>query len=324
MFGFFQWWLEWLAGDFWNRPARGLADALIVGIAPEQFSFHARRGGVLSDLGSFPAEETAPVVLWLPAAWILRKHLVLPLAARADLPRLLGYEMERETPFSLGEIWWTHRVLKVDESSRTIEVEMILVPRAPVEPVLERLRAEGMEPAWIECEDNAGSMDLIPLGTAPPPRMRLDRFLRGPGARLGIAAAGLATVAVTLPFARQYYELGVSAGEIARLRADKSFRPENGIEAQVAAERSRLGHPLAALAEVTRLFPDGTYLTGFSLQGGIVRLTGFSPDAAGLIGILAKSPVFSDPALASPVTRSAETGLESFVIRAGFGAGGAG
>jgi general secretion pathway protein L len=84
----------------------------------------------------------------------------------------------------------------------------------------------------------------------------------------------------------------------------------------VQDQRAKLGDPLAVLAAATRLLPDDTYLTDFTMQRRNVNLMGQSVGAAKLIGALAASPTFRNPAFAAPVTRIEGARTEGFSISA--------
>jgi general secretion pathway protein L len=74
------------------------------------------------------------------------------------------------------------------------------------------------------------------------------------------------------------------------------------------------GSALNILAAATRTLPDNTYLASIVVHEGRVTMSGFSDSAASLIGLLAKSPAFRDPAFDSPVTESDDNDQEKFTV----------
>src|SRR5215472_11602000 len=70
-------------------------------------------------LGEFSADETGiatartactastTACLRLPPGLLLEKRLALPATAERELVRILAYEIDRETPFSATDLWWT-------------------------------------------------------------------------------------------------------------------------------------------------------------------------------------------------------------------------
>lgn len=259
------------------------------------------------------------VVIRLPSAQLLRKPLRLPLAAGRNLAEVLGFEIDRETPFQRDEVHWTYVVRGQDSRTGSLDVELILLPRSQVDMLVETLRASAVRPAGIEVNAGGGVMTLIPL----------DACKRGQwlGAHtslmpLAIAASVLAVLAGTVPFALQQWEIRSVEARIAELepsaREAQTYRTDAG---QVAAaidflskERSRNGSALTALAAATRTLPDDSYLKALSLRAGRLTLNGRSPSAAQLIGVLAQSPEFREPAFDAPVTRDPDSEHEAFTI----------
>ena len=84
-----------------------------------------------------------------------------------------------------------------------------------------------------------------------------------------------------------------------------------------AAARAHAGDTLQALATLTDLLPDDTYLTTLSLQHGKLRLEGQSAAATRLIGALSAEPHIRNPGFAAPVLRS-DAGADVFAIEAEF------
>lgn len=259
------------------------------------------------------------LVIRQSAEHILRKSLALPGAARRDIADILGFEIDRETPFQRDEVHWTYVVRARDVQTNMLDVELILLPRAHVDPLVDALRELTLEPAGIEVEAGNGAATLIPLG-APKRAQWLDA--RRPLVSVATAAAALALVALVTPFAIQQWELAAVESRIRALETSAREAAELRRQAgQLAStvdflmkERSKNGTALAALAGATRTLPDDSYLSALSLRSGRVTLNGLSPSAAQLVGLLAQSPEFRDPSFEAPVTRAPETELETFTI----------
>jgi general secretion pathway protein L len=88
--------------------------------------------------------------------------------------------------------------------------------------------------------------------------------------------------------------------------------------AVLAQEMQRTGDILQVLATVTRILPDDTYLTDFSLHDRQIILSGRSAAAARLITSLSADPVIGDAPFAAPVTRIEGATTDVFSIRAGI------
>ena len=80
-------------------------------------------------------------------------------------------------------------------------------------------------------------------------------------------------------------------------------------------------HALRAIAALTEILPDDTWLTELTLRQRKLTMAGRSAGAARLIGLLSADPTIRDAAFAAPVTRAEGTraesgGVDAFSIRA--------
>jgi general secretion pathway protein L len=335
---FVRWWLEQLADLVPRRLValfRRPPDAILIEQDQAGGTISVRRKGrvdatkrlapgakigaetLLRGLGRLP-----PLTLLRPAvASILRKRVRLPAAASGNLRQLLAYEIERETPFSAGELYWDYRLRRDAVQEAQIEIDLILVPRDRVAPLVAVAAEAGLDPLALEVpgEVVGDDSDLlrIQLGDDPVHRPR-DRSLLV----LAGVTAGLVVLAIAAPLVRQSLAIAkaeaafdaakAEAGTAAKLRQE--FDQLANTADFIAAERARAGSPLQAVAAATRLFPDDTYLTAFNLDGNRLAMTGFSQDAASLIARLAGAAELRDPAFTGPVTRAAGSNLEAFAI----------
>ncbi|HJU26673.1 MAG TPA: fimbrial assembly protein, partial [Rhodanobacteraceae bacterium] len=131
--------------------------------------------------GIDPADRR--LVLLLPPDGALQRRLHLPQAAASDLRRVVGYEIDRQTPFRPEQVWYDVRVLANDAAPGQIAVELIVAPRAEVDPLLEKLRGIGIVPDAVDVGAHAASaegragVNLLPPAARPRrshPRRRIN------------------------------------------------------------------------------------------------------------------------------------------------------
>ena len=339
---FFAWWLGQLTGllPVWlRRAALTSTDALV--ITPtgslehvDAVSVELRRNGAEAPLGLFalgaaelkelPLSPSRPIVLRLTRGDLLEKTLVLPLAAQGDLDQVLAFEMDRETPFALEELYWNHRIETVDRQHGRLLVRLLLLPKASLAPLLSALARVGIVPRWAEISDDPGQGAHLPLdGDGLHSQHRSPRLI-WPAA---VCCAVLALGAIVTPFARQALELAALDREagVGRSAASQAegLRHEidrlSGSADFVKSELRKSARPLEILAMVTRVVPDDTYLTDIDLRQRKVTLSGRSGGASGLIGALAADGNFRNPSFAAPVTRLEALRVEVFTITAEVG-----
>ncbi|HLY56042.1 MAG TPA: PilN domain-containing protein [Stellaceae bacterium] len=296
------------------------------GLAVRLSRLHHRE---IADLGRYSVESPAlgdaaararagTIRLRLPYELLLEKRLTLPLAAASELDRVLAYEMDRETPFTADEAWWSYALEQRDRQHGRIEVRLSLVPKAATEALLAALHRAGLRPTVIEIAVDGQERRQIPIG-AP------ERRGGGIRARLVPVAAGvclvLLAIAIGMPFLRQSWEMAATSARMDALK--KSVDEAEGLRRQLASsagadvltnERSRLGDPMAVLAAATQILPDDTRLTDFTMEQRKVTMNGQSVAAAKLIGALAADPLFKDPAFAAPSTHMPGARTETFSI----------
>jgi general secretion pathway protein L len=263
-----------------------------------------------------------PVVLSLSSPLLVRQT-TLPLAAETTLGRVLGYEMDRLTPFAAAEVFFSHKVLHRDRAKGQLTVELALAPRAWTAALIAGLATSGVHPASIEAPGPDGRLRRIALDPADPARTARIHALM----RFGWIACGVLVIAILLvPLLRQWTDLAEVDEQIAELRprVDQANALRARIAAstsgagQVAAARHRSQDTLRTIALLTDLLPDDTWLVGLSLHQPRLTIEGQSAAATKLIGLLANEPRLRSPAFAAPVVRS-DSGTDLFTIQAEFG-----
>ncbi len=329
---FFRWWVGQLSGLI---PARLLhvyyesGDATVLEIAGDRFVLFVRRAGVLSRAADGGLRKLADTMksradlpklrlLRLPAGQALHKRLSLPYAVRRDLQSVLGFEIDRETPFEQNEVYWSHAIAGHDAARTRLDIDLVVVPRTVADLFVMAAQRAGYDPAALEVENGSG----------PAARLWLDGAERGQGFSLqpGLvpwarAAAALAVAVIVMPFVAQQWHLFFADRAIAayQVQAREASALNQAANRRAAAiqfmgqTQGAGGSALAVLLAATRALPDDTYLTSLSLHDGQISMTGSSEAAAGVIGALAKSVAFRDPAFDSPVVEGDGAG-ERFTI----------
>jgi general secretion pathway protein L len=269
------------------------------------------------------ARNEIGLCLRLPSRCALRQTIELPLAAESNLGEVVGFELDRYTPFRAEQVHYAHRVVARDTTAQRIAVEVTVVPRTVVDEGLERARELGFAPERVEVADpdpEARHSENLIARTAPLSHQGGGRLTYG----LAIVAAILAVVAVTLPFEaaqRQAAEMtdefaalhkktqavDVLQNELKALRSDESFLVDRKSQSPTLSK---------LLAETTRILPDETWLVEFRVHGPEVELAGVTQSASALIGLLEQSGLFKDTSFRSPVTPDPGSGRERFNIAA--------
>jgi general secretion pathway protein L len=342
---FFVWWFGELAACvprrvrelFRRRPAM-----LSLTLSNEDVAFTLHRRGSSRHLGRIrlgaglePRRAVAPllrgislsdldVVMGVPADRVLRRHVVLPLAAQENLREVLSFEMDRHTPFKASEVAFDYRVARVDRESKRIEVALAVVARELIDQAGRIAESFGLTLDRIGVADEApftrGGINLLPHDYANGRSTSQYRLL----VALAASAAILALVAGQLPLHFKQRTLAAYEAQLAESRAAALEAEElkKGLAARVEHGRflidRRLSTPSATvlLAELTERLPDDTWLIQLRWQGDKLAIAGFSPAAAALIAGLEQSSLLSEVRFGSPVTADPRVGFERFNISA--------
>jgi general secretion pathway protein L len=340
---FLQWWVGELAGllpEAVRRRAHQRHRRLVLELRADHLLVERQTGDVREPAGRVPytgpADPTpapllaargggTPVTLRLPAGAALRKVLWLPAVAAENLRDVLGFEMDRQTPFRAEQVYYDCRIVRRAPAEGRIEVELVLVPRPVLDRLLETLRAWGVRPQEVEVAGAGPGIDLLPAergARAAGWRSRIDLALT-------LLAVGLLVAALALPVWRTERALEglrtavaqaqYEAQSVTALREELEARAR---EARFLAEQKRAqAVVIDVLNELTRVLPDGTWITQFDLRGTSVQVQGESTASAALIGRMETSPMFRSVAFRSPVTQNPASGRERFQIAAELNAG---
>lgn len=301
-------------------PAPSLPDALIVAMdgLDDEGTLLLRRDGKETGLHSL-AHGRAPATpsglatgLRLPPGLVLSRELTLPLAAARDLRTLVGFELDRLTPFAADELYWGVSGIVQDRARARLVCTISIALRSQVEALRAKLAVFNLAPSFIEA--GAGRIELS--GVAPPPAQHW---------RMGLAGlcGVLALACIVTPFVRQQIALNDAAQIIAD--AAPAAHVAQGLRQQLAAaaqgraaitQARHQGDALQVLATLTDALPDDTFLSDLTLKNGDLSFDGQSANAAQLIGLLSSVPGLRDPSFTAPVTRTADGKADIFALHA--------
>ena len=327
------WWTRQM-GDLFAPVLNGartrLPDALLLTPGPDGIAIARRRRGrtalpatVTDDgLRTALARRRENLVLSLSSPMLIREA-TLPAAALGGLDRVLRYEMDRLTPFGPDDVYFSHRLLSVDRARSTLQVELAVLPRARVLPILDRLTYAGARPDVLEAPGPDGLVRRIGITTRDAAKLARDRLLTRLTAML---CGALAVAVVAVPLLRQSLALAEVEAQISLLRPRvdqvetlrKRIAASTAGAGKIAAARTQAGAVLEILAVLTQTVPDDTWLTNLSLRQRSLVLEGHSAAATKLLAAIGAQPRFRDPSFAAPVLR-AENGGEVFTVRTEFG-----
>lgn len=340
------WWTGELAGlipEGLRRPLAGRASAVVVTMARQgprlvvdDVLIRGRRAssgkvGIEAQPDAWSAlshlARTTPelrVTLRLPRDACFIRRVEVPLAARADVRRLLLLDMERATPFMPKDVYTAHMWDPAPARSGLATALQVIARRPEVDLAVEEVEACGARVVAVDCWDEAGSGGLpvnllagaVGEAARGPARSRLVPSLALTAAALAVAAVPLTLSRYEEALARVTAATDAAAAEMRELRlagdAANDARRDSIVVRQLKSDRVPV---VEVLVELTRLVPDGAWLTAIRIGADVVDISGFARPAAALVPGLEGSELFRDVAFTAPVTLDANEGKERFSLR---------
>lgn len=274
--------------------------------------------GILRKL--IKSERPTAIILQMPADRALARAVTLPVAAAANLRQVLGYEMDRLTPFNASQVYYDALILERHPEQRRIRVDLSALPRTEVDAVLESLAALGIAPDGVEVAGGRPGLNLLPAEKRPRrgvwPR-RLQRIL----ILISLSLALVATLwplwqyrTLVIGLQKQVNTLQQESGQVLTLREQLEKAVESS---RFLLQKKQSRTPIIELLrELTVILPDSTWLERLQIKGDTLQLIGQSSSASALVSVIEESKVLSGAAFASPVTNDRRTGKERFVLGA--------
>ncbi|ALN93054.1 fimbrial assembly family protein [Lysobacter gummosus] len=273
-----------------------------------------------------PRVAELPRWLLLPPAASLRRRLTLPAAAADRLRDVVGFEIDRQTPFTADAVAFDARVIGRRDSDGQLDAELVAVPRQSLDPQLSAIGPLASTLAGIEVAGGDG----VPLGVnlLPPAqrRTRSDPFRFWNLALAAVAVFALAAAMwqvldnrreaiVTL---KQTIAKNASA---ARQAATQRQQMVDLIEGQAFLDRTRAARPstVEIIDELSRRMPDSTYLEKLAIEDESLLMIGLSREASSLIGKLQGTKLWRSPALTGAVQPDPATSRDRFTLTAEIG-----
>lgn len=279
-----------------------------------------REGDPLATLLA-PRAAEVPRWLLLPARAGLRRRLTLPEAAIDRLRDVLGFEIDRQTPFAAADVRYDHRLLGRRDDGQ-LDVELVVVPRATIDVQLAGLGPLEATLAGIDLDGDDGPLGVNLIDDARR-RRREDPQRRYQWLLLAVAVACTALALWQMrdnrAAAADALEARIS-DEATRARAASSQRQQltDLREGMVFLQAQRAARPVtvAVLDELARRLPDTTSLEKVAIEGDRILLIGLSTEASALVGYLEGASMWRSPALAGALQNDPRTRADRFTLTA--------
>ncbi len=339
--GFLAWWgaglARWLPVR-WRQLLAASVDRLLLQVEGEGIRLRRQMAGELQDVATLPllasrgaqddplatvltgTAADLPRWLLLPAASGLRRTLQLPGAARERLREVLGFEIERQTPFTAGEVLYDGRVLHVRDDGQ-LQVELVVVPRKRFDDASAALAGLSSWLAGVDLSDADGrplGINLLPVSqrTLRANPWRWWNLVFAVVFLVGLTL-GLAQILANRHEAARRLQADVDARSAqARSVAQQRQRLVDSVEGGIYLQQQRNARPtvVEVMDELARRLPDGTYLEKVAIEGGQLTIIGLSNQASALVGKLEGARPWNAPALSGALQPDPRTRNDRFTL----------
>ena len=264
------------------------------------------------------------LALCLPHEAVLSRRLTLPEAARDNLRQIGAFEMDRQTPFRVDQVYYDLRELPGPAPAGRIAAELVVAPRTAVDAQLQHLRNAGIA---IDAVDLCKGDTRLGVNLLPP---EMARTHRDPRRRLNLVLAIGALLLLVLCLGQylhnrqealaamqaQVDDMRTDAQKIALLR--KQLEESTGAAGFLARRKANAVAIVDVLQDLTARMPDDTWLERFTVEssGGRIGIQGQSAKAASLIDVLQGSKLITGANFQGVIQRDPATNKERFYMDA--------
>ena len=268
--------------------------------------------------------------LCLPAEHYLALPVELPAAVENDLEQALTYQLDQLSPFRADQVDFDYRVRKPDGKPQDIrrnqiQVELRLVPKPQVAPVLERLKSIGIAVHAVDTLNDVSSpkpegFNLLPPEQCSPyvhERARFNGLLA-----LGLLVVLALVMAQSLWLRQNTADLLQAEADRLRVEARAVMELQQELEESLLAanflsdRRARRPAAIELLAEMTKIMPDDIWLQRFQVQDDQVIVQGLADGSQRVIEIMNESPFLDSPGFQGPIRMDQASGQENFTTTA--------
>jgi general secretion pathway protein L len=261
-------------------------------------------------------------VLLLPASAVMVQRLQLPVAAARDLEAVVGYELDKFTPFPRDQLYYVARADGRDAGQ--VQVTLVAIARERLDRMLTECAALGLTPNAVDVSGADGAplgVDLLPDSLRPTP----SRSGRGWQRKLAFLSGGLLIAAMVLWLQdRQALLVEMQAtvhaqkGEAEQIQQLRQQLTNTRGATQYLAQRKAAQPTMAALlSELTACLPKDTWVDQLEIDDSAeVSFSGQSAKASALIARLKDCRSLENPQFQGVIQPDADTGKDHFSLRA--------
>lgn len=267
----------------------------------------------------------ANIILRLTGQDAIQKELSLPTAAKENLNQVVAYELDRYTPFSAEQVYFSVKVLDGANEPGLIKVMLILTTRDLLDGLYDDIKAIGFTPLLADYEGSPNNLEQLYDSYNLLPEKLRQKTAKVPRLihlSLITLTCLLLASAIGMPLFYEYQTVKALQLKVDSLEKDakkvKALQKEIDTvideTRQLIKEKNKTPDVIEILNTLSSLIKDDTWLSYAQYSDGHLQIQGESPAASTLIAVLEASDLFVNARFASPVTQDSISKLERFQI----------
>ena len=338
---FFGWWRDELWGllpEGWRRLFVGADPSVVLAqvesgfqIATETQSRPGAAPAVLSRAqalsalaGIAEAGTIGSVGVRLPLSQCFERRILLPMAARNEVRKMLNFDLERATPFRLQDVYTAHILAGEAGPTGKQRIRQLVVKRETVDPLVADVKAAGLEVAFVDCwcDTPSSGLSVNFLQESAPPHAGLGEYLTLPRT-LAVLVLLLIGSAFMLSLSMHESALAEVQAQTAKVRTQAAAvrgvfdRSDAAVADLARLQQLKLKQAtvVEVLEELSQVLPDSVWLTDLRIEGDTLDISGLAKSGAALPSLLVRSALFADATLTAPLTLDPREDKERFSLR---------
>lgn len=321
--------LEQLHGQWRGSPAQRLWQAWLgelAGLLPAPLRARLAGGPPLrridwplaGDQSVAPGERH---ILLLPASDVMVRYLTLPVGATRNVLGVIGFELDKHTPFSAQQLYFDARVISRDGAHA--QVVLVAILRERLQAIVLSCQQAQLALQAVDTRDRLGQplqINLLPRAdhSTQPRGTRLNRWLGG-----AVVMLTLACMLLWLDTRQALLDAMQGAVAEQHQQVDQLQRLRNELQNSLGAARylaqRKAAQPTvsAVLADLTDCLGADTWLEQLEISDtGEVTVSGQSAKASELITRAKRCPSLVQVRFQGIIQPDADTGRDRFSLRA--------
>lgn len=261
-------------------------------------------------------------ILLLPPSSVLVQTLTLPLAAARDLNTVVGYELDRFTPFDASQLYFVARQDK--RNGAFIQVTLVAILRERLDAILSECATQGLRPYAVDVGLDGSSrlhVDLLPA----PLRPRQKNHGQGLQHKLLWLCGALLIVAMLLWLNNRQQLLSEMENTVQAQRAQvaqiqkirQQLTNTRGAASYLIQRKAAQPTFASLLNELTACLPRDTWIDQLEINDSAeVSFSGQSAKASALIARVKDCRSLDNAQFQGVIQPDPQTGKDRFSLRA--------